>query len=372
MRDFYEVLGVSQTASEAEIKKAFRRLARECHPDQNSDDPEAEEKFKELANAYKVLSDADQRARYDRFGPDGLKGGGGFQGFGGVDDIFSAFGDMFSDFFGGGRRRPPRGADLRVDVSLTFAESVWGTEKQIEISRREPCETCEGSGAKPGTRPEACKTCGGKGQVMHSQGFFMIQTTCPACRGEGAVIRERCEACRGRGQVEKPASLTVNVPAGVSGGQVLRLAGKGEASPQGGAPGHLMVVLHVADDPRFVREDENVLTEASVSYLVCALGGEIEVPTLDDDVTGSVVIPIKAGAQPGDTIVRRGEGIPRLDGRGRGSQVVRLKVAIPTKLSVRERELLEQLAEESDVAAGGPEGGWSNLLRRKKKRRSAD
>lgn len=366
MRDFYEVLGVSQTASDAEIKKAFRRQARECHPDQNRDDPEAEEKFKELANAYKVLSDPDQRARYDRFGPDGLKGGG-FQGFGGVDDIFSAFGDMFSDFFGGGRRRPARGADVRFDLALTFAEAVWGAEKEIEVTRREPCETCKGSGAKAGTFPESCGTCGGKGQVLHSQGFFMIQTTCPACRGEGAIIRERCGDCRGRGQVEKQAKITVNVPAGVQGGQALRVAGKGEASQHGGPPGHLMVVLHVEEDERFIREDDDVLTDAGVSYLVCALGGEITVPTLDDEVTGQAVIPIKPGAQPGDVIVRRGEGIPRLDGRGRGNHVVRLKVEIPTKVSARERELLEQLAEESGVSVGA-ESGWSNLLRRKKKR----
>jgi molecular chaperone DnaJ len=352
MRDFYEVLGVSREANDGEIKKAFRRLAREYHPDRNNGDPEAEERFKELANAYKVLSDPEQRARYDRFGPEGL--GGGASGFGATEDIFSAFGDLFSDFFGGGRRRPARGADLRLDLELTFAEAVHGVTKEVEVPRREPCEPCEGSGAKPGTSPQTCSVCGGKGQVVHAQGFFMLQTTCPNCRGQGSVIAEHCRECRGRGVVQKTSTLTVNVPAGVDDGQTLRLAGKGEASPAGGPPGHLYAVLHVAPDERFLREGETVITETPISYLKAILGGEVEVPTLDENCEGKATVDVKPGTQPEDVIVRRGEGIARVDGRGRGDHVVRLRVEIPTKLSSREKELLRELAEESGVEAREP------------------
>ena len=355
MRDFYEVLGVSREASDGEIKKAFRRLAREYHPDRNAGDPEAEERFKELANAYKVLSDPEQRARYDRFGPEGLGGGpGGPGGFGATEDIFSAFGDLFSDFFGGGRRRPSRGADLRLDLELSFAEAVHGVTKEVEVPRREACETCEGSGAKAGTSPETCSVCGGKGQVVHAQGFFMLQTTCPNCRGQGSVIKEHCRDCRGRGVVQKASTITVNVPAGVDDGQTLRLAGKGEASQAGGPPGHLYVVLHVAEDERFERHGEDVVTEAPISYLTAILGGEAEVPTLDDDCEGKATVEVKPGTQPGDDIVRRGEGVERVDGRGRGDHIVKLRVEIPTKLSSREKELLRELADEAGVEAREP------------------
>ena len=352
MRDFYEVLGVSRDASDGEIKKAFRRLAREHHPDRNAGDADAEERFKEVASAYKVLSDPEQRARYDRFGHEGL--GGGAAGFGATEDIFSAFGDLFSDFFGGGRRRPARGADLRLDLEISFAEAVHGVSKEVEIPRRESCETCTGSGAKPGTSPESCSVCGGKGQVVHAQGFFMLQTACPNCRGQGSVIKEHCRDCRGRGVVQKTSALTVNVPAGVDDGQTLRLAGKGEASPAGGSPGHLYAVLHVSPDERFEREGETVITEASISYLTAILGGEVEVPTLDDDCEGKATVEIKPGTQPDEVILRRGEGIARVDGRGRGDQVVRVKVEIPTKLSARETELLRELAGESGVETREP------------------
>lgn len=316
------------------------------HPDRNPGDNEAEEKFKEASNAYKVLADPDMRARYDRFGPDGLRGSaGGPGGFAGVEDIFSAFGDIFGDFFGGGRRRTPRGNDLRVDLRLGFAEAVWGTTREITVTRNEPCNTCEGSGAKPGTKPDACSVCGGKGQVLHSQGFFMIQTTCPQCRGEGAIIREKCPDCRGRGVNPRDKALTVNVPAGVDDGQTLRLAGKGEPIA-GGEPGHLYVVLHVERDERFVREDENILTEVPVSYIKAALGGEVEVPTLDDECTATTVVEVKPGTQPGDVMIRRGEGIPRVGHGGRGDHVVRFKVIIPTDMGAREAELLREIAGE--------------------------
>ena len=367
MRDFYEVLGVGRDANETEIKKAYRRLAMEYHPDRNPGDKSAEERFKEAANAYKVLSDPDQRARYDQFGPDGLNGNMG--GFRGVDDIFSAFGDLFSDFFGAqrGGRRTRRGADLQVHLELEFAEAVHGVTREIEIQRQEACETCEGSGAKPGTSREACQVCQGKGQVLHAQGFFMIQTTCPNCRGEGSIVRERCAGCRGSGLVSSSSTLTVNVPAGVDDGQTLRLAGKGEAARGGGPAGHLYVTLSVKPDPRFVRDGEDVLTEVPISYVMAALGGEVEVPTLEEKCTATARVDIKPGTQPGDVVVRRGKGVQRVGGRGQGDQVVRFAVEIPKKLSSRERELLREIAEERGEAAGESRESKKGLLGRLKR-----
>lgn len=357
MRDLYEVLGVARDASEADIKKAYRRQAMQFHPDRNPDDAAAADKFKEASNAYKVLSDAQTRQRYDQFGEAGLGGGGGFRG---VDDIFSAFGDLFGDFFGGrggsGGRRERRGADLQIEMTLPFAEAVAGVTRELEVPRQEPCEPCAGSGAKPGSGREACRVCQGKGQVLHAQGFFMIQTTCPNCRGEGQLIRDKCTDCRGAGTVERISKLTVTVPAGVDDGQTLRLAGKGEAPRGGGGRGHLYVALRVQPDPRFVREGADILTDVPVSYVLAALGGEVEVPTLDDGATGTTTIEIKPGTQPGDHVMRRGQGIPDVNGRGRGDHVVRFKVEIPRKVSGREKELLEELAAERGEKPGGKRG----------------
>jgi molecular chaperone DnaJ len=347
MRDYYEVLGVSRDASCDDIKRSFRRIAKQCHPDVNPD-PAACEKFKEAADAYKVLSDPESRARYDRFGPDGLRNGG-FEGFSGMEDIFSAFGDLFGDFFGGRRASAARGRDVHIELPLTFAEAVHGVTREVEVPRQEACAACSGTGAREGTRPESCGVCGGRGQVMHSQGFFMIQTTCPQCRGEGSVIRDPCGACRGSGLERKTARLTVTIPPGVDDQQQLRLAGKGEPPPGGrGRPGHLYVLLRVEPDERFVREGPNVVTEVPVSYLVACLGGEITVPTLDDACGGEVAVEVKPGTQPGDLLVRRGEGIADLGGRGRGDHIVQFRVEIPTRLGARERELLEELAELAD------------------------
>jgi molecular chaperone DnaJ len=367
MRDLYEVLGVGRDASEPEIKKAYRRLAMEYHPDRNPGDKKAEEQFKEASNAYKVLSDPDQRSRYDQFGPEGLNGN--MAGFRGVEDIFSAFGDLFSDFFGTPRgRRQRRGADLQVELTLTFPEAVEGVTREIEIDRNENCETCSGSGAKPGTGRETCNVCQGKGQVLHAQGFFMIQTTCPNCRGEGSIVRERCGACRGGGVVRRSGKLTVNVPPGVDEGQTLRLAGKGESvRGGGGAPGHLYVMLHVQPDPRFLREGDDVLTEVAVSYVVAALGGEIEIPTLDESCTGTAVVEIKPGTQPGDHMVRTGKGVRSVSGRGRGDQVVRFRIEIPKKVSARERELLREIAQERGEAVGDGKRGAAGLFGRLKR-----
>ncbi len=369
MRDLYEVLGVEKQASAGDLKKAYYKLAKQYHPDHNPGDKAAEDKFKEAANAYQILCDDDQRARYDRFGFDGIRGAGGNNGaagFGNVEDIFSAFGDLFGDFFGGGRgggrrQQVPRGADLRIDLGLTFPEAVWGTTKDVKVSRQIACNSCNSTGAKPGSKPETCTTCAGKGQVVHSQGFFMVQTTCPHCRGAGKAIKDPCDDCRGRGTKAETSTLTVTVPSGVDDGQTLRLANKGETAP-GGTTGHLYVVLHVQGDDRFRREGDDVLTEMPVSFVKAALGGELEVYTLEDQCNGMATIELKPGTQPGDVFVRRGHGVPRVSEAGRGDQVIQFKVEIPKKLSNKQEALLRELATELGEDVGGKRG----LLGRKK------
>ena len=362
MRDLYEVLGVERQATASDLKKAYYRLAKKYHPDHNPGDKDAEDKFKEAANAYQILCDDDQRARYDRYGFDGIRGmnsgasGGG--GFSNVEDIFSAFGDLFGDFFGGrasGRRGQPRGADLRVDLGLTFPEAVWGTTKEVKISRQIGCATCSASGAKPGSKAETCATCQGKGQVVHAQGFFMVQTTCPHCRGAGKAIKDPCEDCRGRGTTTETATLSVAVPSGVDDGQTLRLANKGETAP-GGTTGHLYVVLHVQGDERFRREGDDILTEMPVSFIKAALGGELEVYTLDDNCNGTATVMLEPGTQPGDVMVRRGAGVPRVGEAGRGDQVIQFKVEIPKKLSSKQEALLRELATELGEDVKGKRG----------------
>ena len=353
MRDLDEVLGVERGASQADLKKAYRRLAQQYHPDKCPDDKAAEEKFKEAANAYQVLSDDEQRALYDRFGFDGLKRGGGGPGpgFSSVEDIFSAFGDLFGDFFGGrtSGRRQPRGADLRVDIGLTFAEAVWGCSKEVKVTRDIACATCNGSGAAPGSKPDICRTCQGKGQVVHAQGFFMVQTACPHCRGVGKAIKDPCTDCRGRGTRAETSTLTVTVPPGVDDGTQLRLAHKGESIP-GGATGHLYVFVHVQGDERFRRDGEDILSEVPVSFVKAALGGEVEIQTLDENCTGSATVEIKPGTQPGDVLVRRGQGIPRVTSQGRGDHVIQWRIEIPKKLTQRQEELLRELA--TDLGEG--------------------
>jgi len=351
MRDPYEVLGVTRDASAAEIKKAYYRMAKANHPDHNPGDKAAEDRFKEASSAYSILSDEDSRARFDRFGFDGIRGSNGAAGggFSSVEDIFSAFGDIFGDLFGGPRTagRTRRGADLRVDLELSFADAVWGTTRDVKVTRDIACKTCKGSGAKEGSKPESCSTCNGRGQVVHAQGFFMVQSTCPRCRGEGKVIKDPCGDCNGRRVQPETTTFSVTVPPGVDDGQTLRLAGKGEAPLGGGQAGHLYVVLHVVGDERFRREDENVLTVVPISYVKAALGGEVEVHTLDERCEGTAVVEIKPGTQPGDQVIRRGQGIPRIGRPGRGDQVIEFKVEIPTKLGGREAELLREIAAEN-------------------------
>ncbi len=353
MRDLYEVLGVDRHASAADLKKAYYRLAKKYHPDVNPGDKDAEDKFKEAANAYQILQDDDQRARYDRFGFDGIRGAANGSGQN-VEDIFSAFGDLFGDFFGGrtsGRRGPARGANLLIDLELTFAEAVWGTTKDVKVTRQVACATCNATGAKPGTKPETCATCAGKGQVVHAQGFFMVQTTCPHCRGAGKMIKTPCEDCRGRGTKGETSTLSVTVPPGVDDGQRLRVANKGEVAA--GGAGDLHVALHVQGDERFRRDGDDILTQVPVSFVKAALGGEIEVDTLEDNCTGVTTIKLDPGTQPGDVIVRRGQGIPRVLESGRGDHVVQFVVEIPKKLTDKQEALLRELATElgEDVRA---------------------
>jgi len=343
MRDYYEVLGVSKTVSEDDLKKAYRKLAFENHPDRNQNDPQAAERFKEAAEAYQVLSDTDKRAAYDRFGHEGPQRGGFHPGFNDVEDVFSTFGDLFGDFFGfGGRRHATRrGADLETEVALSFEEAVRGAKKQVRVRRHASCATCGGSGAAPGTKPEICSTCKGRGQVGHSQGFFVVSTTCPTCRGQRTVVKKACAECRGKGVTPREDSFEVTVPAGVDDGQVLRLSGRGQAAPDGGHAGHLYVVLRVTPDARFERDGSHLHVRLPLSIVQATLGAELSVPSLDGDRR----IRVEPGTQPGQVMMLRGEGIPRLEGAGRGDLHIHFDVVVPTRLSARQRELLRELGD---------------------------
>lgn len=344
-RDYYEVLGVSKNAEEGEIKKAYRRLAMEYHPDRRPGDKEAEEKFKEAAEAYSVLSDAEKKQLYDRFGHQG-PAQSGFQGFGGIEDIFSAFADIFGGFgggFPGGGRRVPRGDDMEIEVEISFMEAAKGCRREIEIERHVGCEDCSGSGARAGTQPQRCKQCGGRGQVAHQQGFFVISTTCRACGGKGTVITDKCPTCRGSARVPKKGTVNVTIPAGIDDGQKLRLSHQADPSPTpGGEPGDLYVHIHVASDPRFVRDGDNLWVDAKISFVDATLGCRLEVPTPD----GPETINVAPGTQPMTRQVLRGRGMPNVRGRGQGDLIVRMIVHVPQPqdLSTEGKSLLEQLA----------------------------
>jgi molecular chaperone DnaJ len=350
--DYYATLGVERGAELAEIKKAYRRLAARYHPDRNPGDGEAEEKFKQAAEAYSVLSDPEKRAVYDRYGHAGLKGGGGFGGFDPATfgDFADVLGDLFgfSDLFGGGRRRggrrgTGRGADLRYDLQLSFEEAVFGTTETLRIPRLETCPDCSGSGSAGGKAPVACNACGGAGQVRFSQGFLTVARTCPQCGGAGVVVEDPCARCRGTRRVEQERTLEVRVPAGVDHGARLRLAGEGEHGVGGGPSGDLFVVLHVEDHPRFHREGPHVLSEVEVSYPQAVLGATVEVET----VHGAVPLEVPPGTSAGEEFRLAGQGIPRLDGRGRGDHVARVRLRVPAAgdLGEEERDLLRRLAE---------------------------
>jgi molecular chaperone DnaJ len=351
-RDYYEVLEVTRTASDTEIKSSYRRLAMKFHPDRNAGDQLAEEKFKECAEAYAILADAEKRSLYDRFGHAGVKsaagGGAGFD-----PSVFAEFGDFadilgnmfgFGDLFGGGggRRRggPQRGADLRYDLEISFEESAKGAETSIQIPRQETCEKCSGAGAAPGSTASTCPQCKGHGQVRYQQGFFTVARTCAQCAGAGKIITKPCTQCRGAGRVARERKITVKIPPGIATGQQLRLIGEGEAGSAGGPAGHLYVVVHVHEHAFFRRDGMNLFCEIPVNFTTVTLGGEIQVPTLD----GHEMVKVPEGTQTGTTLRLKAKGMPDVNGRGRGDLFATVQVQTPRKLTRDQRKLIEDLA----------------------------
>jgi molecular chaperone DnaJ len=343
-RDYYEVLGVSRTSKESELKTAYRKMALKYHPDRNPGDKAAEENFKEAAEAYEVLRDPQKRQIYDQFGHQGLEGTG-FSGFGGFDDIFSSFGDIFEDFFGfsgsgRGRSRVHRGNDLRYDLELDFMDAAFGTETKLKVNKMETCTDCNGTACKEGTYPENCRSCNGSGQVSHSQGFFTVRTTCPACRGTGQTIPNPCDKCSGTGRVNVTKKVSVRIPAGVDSGSRLRLNGEGEAAPYGGQPGDLYVFIHVKPHEFFERKDIDVFCQIPISFIQAALGDKIEVPTLN----GKKDLEIPKGTQPGEIFKFDQEGIQSLRNGRRGDQIIQVLVKTPTNLNKKQEKLLRDFS----------------------------
>lgn len=341
-KDYYELLGVSRNASEEEIKKAYRKLALQYHPDRNPGDKQSEEKFKEVSEAYQILSDAEKRAKYDQYGHaafgDGSPFPGGFDFTAGFEDVF---GDIFGEFFGGGARHGRgRGDDLRYNLTLKFEEAVSGTEKKIKIPRHGPCETCHGSGAKAGTAPQTCPTCRGRGQVSFQQGFFSVSRTCSQCHGQGTIVKDPCANCGGSGRLRNLHTLNVKIPGGVDTGSRLKLRSEGESAPAGGAPGDLYVVIQVEPHPIFIRENLDILCDVPISIAQAALGAEIDVPTLN----GKVKMKIPAGTQSGKVFRMKGKGVNDVQGYHQGDQHVRVSVETPTHLTARQKELLKEFA----------------------------
>lgn len=350
-RDFYEVLGVARDSGEDDIRRAYRKLALQYHPDRNRDNPEAETKFKEATEAYSILSDREKRAQYDRFGHAGMSGGFDFDGAG-MGDIFSHFQDMFSDFFGGfggqggfgnRKRGPARGQDTRVELTLTLQEVMEGVKKEVQVRGAAPCDVCSGSGAKEGSTPQTCATCRGTGQATTQRGFIMFSTTCPSCGGQGRVISDPCAACHGERYVEKRRKVLVTFPAGIDGGQRLRVPGQGMPGQPGAEPGDLYVDVHLAQHPDFERDGYDIGTRRRVSFVEAAMGGN-RVITLPDGQ--EVKVDFDAGTQAGTVITVKKKGIPQLDSRGRGNLHVLIEVDVPTKLSRKAKKLLKELQDE--------------------------
>lgn len=352
-RDYYEVLGVDKSASDADIKKAYRKLAKQYHPDVNPGNKEAEAKFKEVSEAYEVLSDAQKRAQYDQFGHAGFEQGG-FGGFNGDFGGFGDFGDIFETIFGGfggtrsssrTRRGPQKGADLKASVEITFEEAAFGVEKEISIHRMETCEKCEGSGSKPGTKPSTCQHCNGTGQIQYKQrtpfGQFVNIKTCDVCHGEGKVITHPCDACNGKGRIRKQKKIKLNVPSGIDDGQTIKLGGEGEPGLKGGPAGDLFISVRVKPHAIFQRQGNDVICEMPITFVQAALGTELEVPTLD----GKVKYTVPEGTQTGTVFRLKSKGIPFLRGNGRGDQYVKVHVEVPKKLNDKQKAVLKEFAE---------------------------
>ena len=352
-RDYYEVLGVERSATDEQVKRAYRKLAVKFHPDKNPDDPHAEEKFKELGEAYDVLIDSNKRAAYDRFGHAAFAPGGAGFGGGGFHDPFEIFrevfggggfgGGIFETFFGGGERTEDRrrGSDLRYDMQIKLEEAASGAEKEIEIAKLDTCDKCKGSGAESGSRTITCSICGGRGQVISSRGFFHVSQTCPRCRGAGEVIEKPCQECRGEGRVEKLSRVKLKIPAGIREGSRLRSLGNGEAGTRGGPPGDLYVVIHIREHKIFQREGDDLYCEVPIPFSVATLGGEIGVPTLQ----GGAHLRVPSGTQSGQMFKLRGKGITNTNGRGHGDLFARLIVEVPSRLNAEQRRKLEEFAE---------------------------
>lgn len=357
-RDYYEVLGVARQATADDIRKAYRRLAMQYHPDRNQGDKAAEAKFKEISEAYEVLSDSDRRHLYDQYGHEGLKsafGPGGFnfsRDFTHLSDLQDLFGSLFGeggglfeDFFGGGRRTartgPQQGADLRFDLEIDFEEAMFGSHREVMLPITEECPSCGGKGSEQGSSEETCRHCGGQGAVVASSGFFQVRQTCPACGGSGRIITKPCPSCRGSGRQKNRKRLTLRIPAGVDTGSRLRLAGRGEGGVRGGPAGDLYVVLHVKPHDVFERSGNDLMCEVPVPMTVAALGGEVLVPTLD----GTTAVKIDAGTEPGRILRLRGKGAPSVDGQGRGDLHVRVAIEIPARLSSKQKKILKDFAD---------------------------
>jgi molecular chaperone DnaJ len=347
-RDYYEILGVPRTANDADIKRAYRKLAHQHHPDKNPTDPQAEERFKEAAEAYAVLSDVQKRSAYDRFGHQGVgSGGAGFDpGFSNIEDIFDMFG--FGEMFGGRTSRRTtvqRGSDLRYDLEITLEDAATGKDEKLRIPRLEKCNECSGTGAEKGTHPETCVACGGSGQTRYQQGFFSVMRTCPNCSGKGQIIKTPCKKCRGAGRIEKEKTIEIKIPAGVETGSRLRVTGEGEAGIGGGPSGDLFIVLHVREHEHFERQGANLYSAVPITFAQAALGSDIKVKTLD----GGEDLKIPAGTQTGTVFRIKGKGMPNLAGRGQGDLFVAVTLVTPKTLTKEQRKLLEQLAEVEDA-----------------------